>query len=825
MVYLILKVERMKDMNYDSFNTVNSHAIGIYDSWEIVNDITAIKYCDKSFFEYNSSGIPKEIDWFFDAEKLGFGDEKKIVLFFEGDEYNCRVYKEPADRRRVKISWPERLGSKFKSLRDEGKRQRLHFHKEKERYTIVFETGEEKEDLTRANLSEAIGEAVACYKRDITNFWKEEKYKWIAVKHFQSKWDIEAESFAEMLEESFASASNLLSGGNYYPYKMICSFARFNPEKVRELFRLLYDRTIPFSRRIRTFREECATMLEQLRERIPGYEKAMNYYQDLRAICVYLSFEYPDEYFLYKYQMYYDFKKAIGYQELSKEEDYYVRQYENFERLCQLVISEAKRDEELMRMQRELVVSEPRAYADPEYHLMAQTIIYVYKRAVAKDEKDAKEKVVYWPTEDEYAVDISKEEWKKYIEDVEWPNYPSSMAMLKALLELGGEASCKKLAEIYGGHPSRYISIAANIGKRAKKYFGLSACMDGEVERFFPIPFWGREVTVEGTKYYSYKLREALQQALEELDLTDVNPYFDEDIDEEPDTKAYEEYTKANFLNEVFMKEKDYDTLVSLLVNKKNIILQGAPGVGKTFAAKRLAYSMMGEKNENRIQFVQFHQNYSYEDFVMGYRPNESGFELKYGIFYQFCKTAEKHPEDKYFFIIDEINRGNLSKIFGELLMLIEKDYRGDETTLAYDGATFSVPKNLFIIGMMNTADRSLAMIDYALRRRFSFYTMNPGFESEGFVEYQKGFANPKLDRLVQEVIDLNKAIMDDKSLGAGFCIGHSYFCGHTADEDDSWIGEIVDFDIIPTLMEYWFDDADKVQKWTDNLKGAINGQ
>lgn len=160
-------------------------------------------------------------------------------------------------------------------------------------------------------------------------------------------------------------------------------------------------------------------------------------------------------------------------------------------------------------------------------------------------------------------------------------------------------------------------------------------------------------------------------------------------------------YTKSDFLDEVYMSEKRYENLVAVLHNKKNIILQGAPGVGKTFAARRLAWSMMGEKDDSRIEFVQFHQNYSYEDFVMGYKPVENNFELKYGIFYRFCQKAANQPDKKFFFIIDEINRGNMSKIFGELLMLIERDYRGIKATLAYNGLPFSVPKNLYIIGML----------------------------------------------------------------------------------------------------------------------------
>ena len=287
-----------------------------------------------------------------------------------------------------------------------------------------------------------------------------------------------------------------------------------------------------------------------------------------------------------------------------------------------------------------------------------------------------------------------------------------------------------------------------------------------------------------------------------------------------------QKYTKEDFLNKVFMTEERYNILESLLRNKKNVILQGAPGVGKTFTAKKLAYAMMGEIDDSRIEMVQFHQNYSYEDFVMGYRPDGADFKLTEGIFYRFCQKAANHPDKEYFFIIDEINRGNLSKIFGELLMLIEKDYRGTNTTLAYSGMMFSVPENLYIIGMMNTADRSLAMIDYALRRRFSFFDMEPGFNSDGFIRCQNAFENETYDALIDQIKQLNKEIIADKSLGSGFQIGHSYFCGQ---EDsgctEEWMRSVVEFDILPMLREYWFDEPMKLRQWENNLRGVFDDQ
>jgi 5-methylcytosine-specific restriction protein B len=283
-----------------------------------------------------------------------------------------------------------------------------------------------------------------------------------------------------------------------------------------------------------------------------------------------------------------------------------------------------------------------------------------------------------------------------------------------------------------------------------------------------------------------------------------------------------EPYSKDDFLAEVYMTGEKFDSLIALLSNKQNIILQGAPGVGKTFTAKRLAYAVMEEKDDSRIELIQFHQNYSYEDFIMGYKPSGEGFELQNGIFYRFCQKAVNMPDKSFFFIIDEINRGNLSKIFGEILMLIENNYRGTKVTLAYNGMPFSIPKNLYLIGMMNTADRSLALIDYALRRRFSFFEMEPGFTSEGFRAYQNNLDDDTLNALIDRIQELNKEIIEDSSLGNGFCIGHSYFCGKETCSEE-WMREVIEYDIIPMLKEYWFDEPSKLQRWENLLYGIFN--
>ena len=295
------------------------------------------------------------------------------------------------------------------------------------------------------------------------------------------------------------------------------------------------------------------------------------------------------------------------------------------------------------------------------------------------------------------------------------------------------------------------------------------------------------------------------------------------DLDE-----ADEHYTSADFLDEVFLRPEDVEQMLGLLRRKKNLILQGAPGTGKTFAAKRLAYALMGQTDDSRVEVVQFHQSTAYEDIVVGLRPTaEGGFAAAEGVFARFCRRAAADPGRDYVFIIDEINRANISKAFGELLMLIEAEHRGEALRLPVSGDLLSVPKRLHIIGMMNTADRGLALIDYALRRRFAFFEMRPALDHPGFLRHVEAVGSSRLEALVDVVRRLNQRIAEDEALGPGFQIGHSYLCLPAAGPEnpagtDADVTSVVRYELEPLVREYWFDNPVAMDESIHELESVL---
>lgn len=800
-------------------------------------------------------------------------------------------------------------------------------------------------------------EALDSYKENfISDQWKNEKYKWEAIKHFQDNWDINAENFSEMLAKSLEKTGNLLVSAMYFPAGMIKMFAEKAPEEIRSLFLSLFDENVDVYERISKFKSDSEFILQKYGD------GAKNHYQNESSISTYLWLRFPEKYYIYKISEIKEVSKFLN-SDYQFKNGAYASNIRNFLSFYDEICEELSKDIELTTLlksqlsdtchddskfrtltidfgfyisrnfgKKKAIVQNiwkishgtDNTSISEKYRLIFENrkVVVVHKDTRAKGFSSHKQgddfvnnlkkgdifylcygnnikllgeitsnkanpnleledgwmehtyriiknasittpysNVEKWwtPNHNSTCIKVDVNDYSLFEDLILKPYFNTELSQIfdmrineKGYWWLNANPEYWSFSNISVGDAEPLSLINSNGNKRRiyqnfleakvgdliigyetspiKKIVALAKIIsgqDGEKLIFEKVEDLKCPIEFSTLKNYSdlENMEYFINQQGSLFKLTEEEYSFILDLIREKnplkEIENIEIYNKESFLYEVYMTESRYDALVSILCNKKNIILQGAPGVGKTFTAKKLAYSIMGEKDDDRIEFVQFHQNYSYEDFMLGYKPVNDGFELKYGVFYQFCQKATSQPDKEFFFIIDEINRGNISKIFGELLMLIEKDYRGTYARLAYNEKPFTVPENLYIIGMMNTADRSLAMIDYALRRRFSFFEIEPGFDSEGFIKYQRDLDNETLNELIIKVKELNKAIMKDKTLGKGFCIGHSYFCGQKTCSE-SWLRSVVDFDIIPMLWEYWFDEPSKVTEWENALLGVF---
>lgn len=647
-------------------------------------------------------------------------------------------------------------------------------------------------------------ELVRKYKDVFDERWPDENYKLIAVKHFQDNWDIDAEDFSSMLDEALAETSNLLSSTNYYPKRTIVNYARRFPDEVKEMFSNLFDETEELVTRINAFIQSASEVNNNYHgEDSAGFQS----YQDYNSVSTYLWLMYPDKYYIYKFKEYKEFCSKIENEYIPKKgnnEDNIVNGYA----LLDDISTKLSNDQEFTGLFDGKMTSE--FYNDINYKTR---VFDVVRFALESDEQVIQNSRTIFTTEDT-SIDINHNYWWLNVNPSLWSFSNLVVGEERYYTFLNEDGIKRKVYQNFVNAKVEDIVICYE-SSPTKKIVGLATI--SKIDSKEKIYFKKIENFVKPIEYESFKDCKELQN-MEYLanpqgslfKLTNDEYGFIMDIVRKDNPVPY---AKNDFLKEAYIEPEEYDELTELLINKRNIILKGAPGVGKTFIAKRLAFSMMGEKDESRVKVVQFHQSYAYEDFIMGYKPLEDGFELKTGIFYDFCIEASNHPNKDYFFIIDEINRGNLSKIFGELLMLIENDKRDKEyIELAYNKKPFTVPKNLCIIGMMNTADRSLALIDYALRRRFSFYPLSPAFDKQTFKDYQKSLNNDTLDLLIEKIKKLNKTIATDSSLGEGFEIGHSYFCNLEDKCNERILKLIINYDIIPMLEEYWIDDKAKVE-------------
>ncbi len=400
---------------------------------------------------------------------------------------------------------------------------------------------------------------------------------------------------------------------------------------------MLYNESLPLAERYEAFRDG-----------FDGYVKPLgkNHYQDLHAVSVYLSFEYPEKYFIYKARMFTTFRDRVGYAEEAPKQKSVVWKVESYTRMCRLILEEVQKDAELIEMSKARL--DDSCYQDEAYHLLTMDLVffgsYYMSEADFKSGSQETSASDYWPALEEYHPGITVDMWAEALKDRNVTS-PENLDMLRKLLDLGGESTCAHLAEVYGNTPGYYNKLGSSFGEKVKKKYRCPDCIDREGDqtkrnRVYVIPFVGRWVTENGNKRYSWKLREELKEALRNMEIPTGIP------------------------------EAETVTDVGL-----NTILYGPPGTGKTYHTVIYAVAIMenkalaavaqedyadvlerynGYKAQGRIAFTTFHQSYGYEEFIEGIKPvvfSEDGadaetgdirYSVQSGIFKKFCEKAQR---------------------------------------------------------------------------------------------------------------------------------------------------------------------------------------
>jgi len=687
------------------------------------------------------------------------------------------------------------------------------------------------------------------YKKDFPKlFWTDkqnnEKYKWVAVKHFQVNWDIDADDFLEMFTQATAKTENLLAAMNYFPRGMIIEFCKAAPEDVRQMFRDLFDESKSVVTRIETFIKES----ERLRTTYQPADGWKSHYQNTNSITTYLWLMYPDKYYIYKYsecravanEISNDYKPTKG----AKPETL-IGAFGLYDEIADFLDT----DSELVQMVRTAL--DDTCYADPKLRTVAIDVGFYISRHYSQKESTTATPQTESINHAWYvgAVINNEDMLDTFVAEGRWQNGYTD----------------KHLEDVKSMKPGDKIVIKASYTRKNVpfKTNGTTVSVMGikAIGTIIENPGDGRNVTVKWDEvfdpvkeWYFFTARNVLWHVERQeddwvygalLDFTfsgvkqDIQKFLElpfwkdryvSDDDTEGESVADEEETSA--ADELPVRNPRTSKLHSM-----NTILYGAPGTGKTYSTAEYAMAIIegrdvrkgkftsDERKElitgykesiksGRIVFTTFHQNYGYEEFIQGLRPSNNANTLSFikadGVFKKMVDTAIGDHENNYVFIIDEINRANISKVFGELITLIEEDKRWGElnemsVTLPM-GDVFAIPNNLYILGTMNTADKSISLIDTALRRRFDFVEVPPAPE---FIE----------DETLRKVLTIiNNKLADDLE-SSDLLIGHAYFIGKT--EDD--LAEIMNRNIIPLLYEYFYDHAKKVKAIIDKALEGLN--
>lgn len=666
---------------------------------------------------------------------------------------------------------------------------------------------------------------------------KDEEYKWQILG--KNQWKLDEPDFTAMVKK--VPFKNLI-----YPMAIAVVFklSETYPDELKAILKGLFHGDNNLSERVKTFRHEVDRLYRKIEPELAAHH-------DERTAATYLAFYDANSYPLYKNSFYAKYCKALGKRQASTNEKY--QHYT--ELLNELIGNHIQKDSELLQLYNDAKPAD--AFKDNNLLLLAQDMLYrtldglFEELSALKPSQPNVTDIIKTEVGDEpsseYASDAVEEQqgatnfwwlnanptlWsisKWEVDDEQTYTTRNERGNKRRIYKHFQSVQPGDLMFGYETSPVKQIKALFEITKSIHQSKTQGEVIEFKmIEKFnVPVDWNALQNNPALTECEVFKNNQGSLFRLTEEEFDIIRELIDDKNIEITDTGIVKPvtYTYITDPDKPFIPEEEFKQATELLRRKKNIILQGPPGVGKTFIAKKLAYELLGQKNDANIEMVQFHQSYSYEDFIQGLRPGRAGFELKNGVFYSFCKKAHAHPGRMFFFVIDEINRGNLSKIFGEVMMLIEPDKRHEKNALKLtycedEHDRFYIPENIYIIGTMNTADRSLAIVDYALRRRFAFITLHPHY-GKAFRNFLQSIdvSESIVEHIVTSIEKVNWKIREDANLGTGFQIGHSYFCTYPsgANEKD-WFNQVVNFEIKPLLEEIWFDNTDQANNLVKEL-------
>ena len=706
-------------------------------------------------------------------------------------------------------------------------------------------------DRVRAGIRKVISH----YKQHFTEADHNERYKWEAIGWYKKHWDINASDFAAMLEVAFSKTENLLASGMYYPYRMIVAYAKTDAEEVRRIFKQLHNEALPLAQRYSAFRESCQRYIDQRKADYPERKKALQHYQDLRAVMVYLTFEYPEKYYLFKSKMFTAFKERVGFTEGKIENKSIVWKVEQFIKLCEIVLDEVKQDAELQSMSKARLNED--YYQDEALHLLAMDIVF-YGSAYMEEnefttEQDSKPLAEIHSLLEEN--NIEEQEVDKPMTDVRLNTIlygppgtgKTYHTVIYAVAIIENRELASVEAESYSDVLTRYNDYKAQ-GRIEFTTFHQSFGYEEFIEGIRPVVSGDDETSDVGDVQYSvqpgifkrfceraerlaavvtndYGIGENPSIWKVSLDGTGDNPIrseclkkghirigWDEYGESITDTTDFSQYGGRVVLNSFINRMQIGDIVLSCYsastIDAIGVVTGDCEWHAEYPRLKRLRKVnwIVKDIKENILSL----NGGTSMTLASVYRMGNVSLTDVYQLIDKHNPTAAAaQPTQKnYVFIIDEINRGNISKIFGELITLIEESKRvgkpeGMTARLPNSQKPFGVPDNVYIIGTMNTADRSIATIDTALRRRFLFREMLPNPQVLADVMVEDLSISAMLNRMNQRI-----AVLYDRE----HTIGHAYFMKLRDNPTVETLAEIFRNNIIPLLQEYFYEDYEKLR-------------